>query len=174
MDNTLAINVAGFIEDSIVDGPGLRAVVFTQGCDKDCPGCHNPDARPLRGGAPCAPGELYEKIVANPLCSGVTFSGGEPLLQAGALLPLARRIKDAGLSLAIYSGDTMEQIAERADEAQLALLALADVLVDGPFVLEQRSLALPFRGSKNQRVLDSARSVREGRAVVCEDPAWFP
>jgi anaerobic ribonucleoside-triphosphate reductase activating protein len=174
MDDVLTINVAGIVTDSIVDGPGLRLVVFVQGCDKRCPACHNPDAQPLAGGLPYSPEEIYAKIAADPLCSGVTFSGGEPLLQAGALLPLARRVKDAGLSLAIYTGDVLEQIMERGDEAQLALLVLADVLIDGPFLIEERSLALPFRGSKNQRILDSARSVREGRAVPCGDPAWFP
>jgi anaerobic ribonucleoside-triphosphate reductase activating protein len=172
MDDASVIHVAGFVEDSIVDGPGLRAVVFVQGCDKRCPACHNPDAQPTTGGTPYSPEELYERIAANPLCSGVTFSGGEPLLQAGALLPLARLVKDAGLSLAIYTGDTVEQIVAHGDEAQLGLLALADVLIDGPFLVERRSLSLPFRGSENQRILDSARSVCEGRAVPCEDAGW--
>jgi anaerobic ribonucleoside-triphosphate reductase activating protein len=174
MNGESTIYLAGFIEDSIVDGPGLRTVMFTQGCDKDCPGCHNPDARPVGGGSPHSPEELYEKITSNPLCAGVTFSGGEPLLQAAALLPLARRIKDAGLPLAIYSGDTIERIIERGDASQTELLALADVLIDGPFVEVERSLSLPFRGSRNQRILDSARSVSEGRPVPCEDAAWFP
>jgi anaerobic ribonucleoside-triphosphate reductase activating protein len=174
MDRTLVINVAGFVEDSIVDGPGLRAVVFTQGCDKRCPECHNPDAQPLEGGSPYSPDELYEKISANPLCSGVTFSGGEPLLQAEALLPLARRVKDAGLSLAVYTGEVLERILECGDKDRVALLSLADVLIDGPFDVEQKRLSLPFRGSANQRVLDSARSVTEGRAVPCENPDWHP
>jgi anaerobic ribonucleoside-triphosphate reductase activating protein len=168
------IYLSGYIEDSIVDGPGLRTVLFTQGCDKDCLGCHNPDSRPRAGGTPYSPEELYEKIAANPLCAGVTFSGGEPLLQAGALLPLARLIKGAGLSLSVYSGDTIEAILERGCGAQLELLAIADVLIDGPFVEADKSLSLPFRGSRNQRVLDSARSISEGRAVRCEDTAWFP
>ncbi|MDR1496466.1 MAG: radical SAM protein [Clostridiales Family XIII bacterium] len=167
------IHVAGFVEDSIVDGPGLRTVVFTQGCDKRCRGCHNPAAQPLTGGAPYSPEELFDRITANPLCAGVTFSGGEPLLQAAALLPLARLVKNAGLPLAVYTGDVLEQALERGDEAQLALLALTDVLVDGPFVMEEKTLSLPFRGSKNQRVLDSARSVSERRAVLCEDAAWL-
>jgi anaerobic ribonucleoside-triphosphate reductase activating protein len=168
----MAILTAGFIEDSIVDGPGLRSVLFMQGCDKRCPGCHNPDAQPLEGGSPYSPEEIFAKIAANPLCSGVTFSGGEPMLQAGALLPLARLIREAGLSLAVYSGDTIEEIIERGDSAELELLALANVLIDGPYIQEKRSLALPFRGSKNQRILDSARSVKEKRAIKCQDPAW--
>jgi anaerobic ribonucleoside-triphosphate reductase activating protein len=168
------IYLAGFIEDSIVDGPGLRTVLFMQGCDKDCPGCHNPDARPMEGGSPYTPEALYEKITSNPLCAGVTFSGGEPLLQAEALLLLARLIKGGGLPLAIYSGDTIEEIIERGSGAQFELLAVADVLVDGPFVETEKSLSLPFRGSRNQRILDSARSIREGRAVLCNDSTWQP
>jgi len=227
------IRVAGIVEDSIVDGPGLRTVIFVQGCDKRCPECHNPDAWPLDGGDLYSPEELYEKIKANPLCSGVTFSGGEPLLQAAELLPLARLIKGAdaadvkdmtagedvavgdkaddvsevvrhpsglGLgtdmadgdktddcdrrsveqrnrhayTLAIYTGDTIEQILERGKRAQIALLSIADILIDSPFILEEKSLALPFRGSKNQRILDSARSIEAGRAVRSDDPAWHP
>jgi anaerobic ribonucleoside-triphosphate reductase activating protein len=180
--------LAGIVEDSIVDGPGLRTVFFVQGCDKRCTGCHNPEAQPLCGGTEYTPEELYARVAANPLCGGVTFSGGEPLLQAAELLPLARMIKgvsggmaggatalSAGsLPLAVYTGDTLERILARGDGAQLALLALADVLVDGPFVIGEKSLALPFRGSRNQRVLDSARSTAEGRAVPCADPAWDP
>jgi anaerobic ribonucleoside-triphosphate reductase activating protein len=166
--------LAGFVEDSIVDGPGLRTVLFMQGCDKDCPGCHNPDARRRTGGTSHSPEELFGKIAANPLCAGVTFSGGEPLLQAEVLLPLARLIKDEGFPLAIYTGDTLEEIIGRGCDAQLELLDLADTLVDGPFVEAEKSLALPFRGSLNQRILDSSRSVSEGYAVTCEDPAWFP
>jgi anaerobic ribonucleoside-triphosphate reductase activating protein len=202
------IRVAGIVEDSIVDGPGLRTVFFMQGCDKRCPGCHNPDAQPLGGGTEYTPEELYEVVTANPLCGGVTFSGGEPLLQAAALVPLARMLKmdspiksanDGGgaattdvipakagihpavnpaihpaVDLAVYSGDTLERILARGDKAQLELLSLSDVLIDGPFIIEEKSLALPFRGSKNQRILDSARSVTEGRPVLCADPAWDP
>jgi anaerobic ribonucleoside-triphosphate reductase activating protein len=174
MNDELAVNVAGFVHDSIVDGPGLRAAIFMQGCDKSCPECHNPSAQPLIGGTPYPPEKLYEMIASNPLCSGVTFSGGEPLLQAGALLPLARLVRGAGLPLAIYTGDVIEQIVERGDGSQLELLSLADVLIDGPFIVGQRSLSLPFRGSANQRILDSARSVRERRAVPCDAPEWHP
>jgi anaerobic ribonucleoside-triphosphate reductase activating protein len=168
------INLAGIVEDSIVDGPGLRTVFFVQGCDKRCPECHNTDAQPMDGGTSYTCAELYDKIKANPLCSGVTISGGEPLLQASALLPLARLIKEAGLPLAIYTGDTIEQVIERGEQAQLDLLSTADTLIDGPFIAAEKSLSIPFKGSKNQRILDAANSVREGRAVPISDPAWLP
>jgi anaerobic ribonucleoside-triphosphate reductase activating protein len=168
------IRVADVIEDSIVDGPGLRFVVFVQGCDKRCEGCHNPEAQLVEGGALYSASELLARVAANPLCMGVTLSGGEPLLQAEVLLPFARGVKVAGLSLAVYSGDTIERILERNDAFELALLSLADVLVDGPFVLAERSLALPFRGSRGQRLLDGRCSVSEGRAVPSNDPSWSP
>lgn len=166
------IRVAGIVNDSIVDGPGLRMTIFTQGCDKDCPGCHNPDARPLSGGIDYTPEALFEKIQSNPLLSGITFSGGEPLLQAAALLPLAKRIKHAGLYLAIYTGDVFENILLQ-DAAGLALLSSADILIDGSFILSLKTLGLPFRGSSNQRILDLPRSLAAGAAVITDDPAWF-
>jgi anaerobic ribonucleoside-triphosphate reductase activating protein len=172
------LHISGIVNDSIVDGPGLRVVVFTQGCDKNCRACHNPEARKVEGGAPYTPEEVFEKIRGNPLISGVTFSGGEPLLQSAALIPLARLIKGAGLHLAIYTGDTFEEImsmenasAQKSQKAEL--LSLADILVDGPFIQEQKTLTLPFRGSSNQRILDLPRSLAAGAAIPCSDPAWF-
>jgi anaerobic ribonucleoside-triphosphate reductase activating protein len=167
------LRIAGIVHDSIVDGPGLRMTIFMQGCDKDCPGCHNPDARLLSGGTDYTPEALSEKIQANPLLSGVTFSGGEPLLQAATLLPLAERIKRTDLHLAIYTGDTFEAILDRGADAELKLLASADILIDGPFVLAHRTLSLPFRGSSNQRILDLPRSLAANAAVITDDPAWF-
>ncbi|MDR1028318.1 MAG: radical SAM protein [Clostridiales Family XIII bacterium] len=160
------------MNDSIVDGPGLRMAIFMQGCDKDCAGCHNPAARPLAGGVAYTAAELFEKIRSNPLLTGVTFSGGEPLLQAAALLPLAERIRAADLSLAIYTGDVAEDIFARDDARILRLLSLADILVDGPFILARKSLTLPFRGSANQRILDAKRSAELRRPVCATDPAW--
>jgi anaerobic ribonucleoside-triphosphate reductase activating protein len=146
--------------------------IFMQGCNKDCAGCHNPEARPLTGGAVFTADALFEKIRSNPLLTGVTFSGGEPLLQAEALIPLAERIAEAKLSLAIYTGDTMEEIFEQNDAKVLQLLSLSDIIVDGPFLLEERSLALPFRGSANQRILDAKQSLTLSRPVISTDAAW--
>jgi len=115
---------------------------------------------------------LYACVKRNPLLTGVTFSGGEPLLRAGPLLPLAKGIQALGLDLAIYTGFTFEDILADGDADVLKLLGLASTLVDGPFVLSEKSLLLPFRGSHNQRILDLARSLAEGRAVPTNDPAW--
>jgi len=166
------IRVAGFAGDSIVDGPGLRFTLFMQGCDKDCPGCHNQAARPIHGGRLMGASEIFAMIEANPILSGVTFSGGEPLLQAEALIPLAKWIREKGLSLAIYTGYTFENVLEAGDAAALQLIGLADVLVDGPYVAAQKSLEIGPRGSSNQRFLDGRASVEQGRAVLSADPSW--
>jgi len=167
-----AIRIAGTENDSITDGPGLRFALFVQGCAMSCPGCHNPEAIPLDGGRLCTVEELISQIRKNPLLTGVTFSGGEPLLQAAALLPLAKMIKEDGLDLAIYTGFTLEEILEKADPAILALLSLADTLVDGPFLLPRRSLSLRFRGSENQRILDIPGSLAARKAVWTTDRDW--
>jgi anaerobic ribonucleoside-triphosphate reductase activating protein len=166
------INLAGIVNDSIVDGPGLRLTIFTQGCDKRCEGCHNPQAQALSGGTPYSTEQIIAKIKSNPILSGVTFSGGEPLLQAQALLPLAKQISELGLDLAIYTGDTFEQILTRGDKDQLALLGLCSTLIDGPFILAEKSMSLAFRGSANQRILDVKRSLETGSAILSEDENW--
>ena len=166
------IRIAGIANDSIVDGPGLRMAVFFQGCLRGCPGCHNPGSWPLEGGTETTAEELLARIDSNPLLTGVTFTGGEPLLRAGALLPLAEGIRARGLDLAIYTGFSFEEIFADGDKEALALLAYASTLVDGPFVLEEKSLLLSFRGSGNQRILDVERSLAAGRAVLTNDPAW--
>ena len=164
------MRVAGFVNDSITDGPGFRFTLFLQGCKRGCPGCHNPDTWDPAGGSEMGAEEIFEKIARNPLLSGVTFSGGEPFLQAGALLPLARKIKAVGLELAVYTGYTFEELLGLPEA--LPLMAEADVLVDGPFVAAQKSLELRFRGSANQRILDLPASLQAGRAVLLTDPRW--
>ena len=116
------IRVAGIVNDSITDGPGLRLTLFVQGCERHCPGCHNKSALPLDGGILYNPDEIMDIIRKNPMLSGVTFSGGEPMLQAEALLPLAQMIRDAGLDLAIYTGYTFEELLMQDDSAVLKLL----------------------------------------------------
>lgn len=116
------IQLAGVVNDSITDGPGIRLTVFVQGCPHHCPGCHNQQTWDFAGGQPTTTEELWQQIQQNPLLSGVTFSGGEPMAQAAALLPLAQRIKQAGLELAIYSGYTFEQLLNLPDPAVRQLL----------------------------------------------------
>lgn len=160
------IRVAGKIEESIVDGPGLRYVLFTQGCPHRCPGCHNPETHDPFGGQPVAVSEIVRDIRRNPITRGVTFSGGEPFLQSGALAPLANELKRQGYHLMAYTGYLIEELLARPGHR--AFLACLDVVVDGPFVLEKRSLELRFRGSSNQRFIDVPASLAAQRAVECD------
>ena len=150
------LRIAGVASESIVDGPGLRYVVFVQGCPLQCKGCHNPQTHDPEGGAVADIAQILAEIDANPLLSGVTFSGGEPFDQAEQLWELAEQVKARGLHLLIYSGYTFERLRDmaRRDAAVLHLLTVADVLIDGPYMEDQRDLTLQFRGSRNQRIID--------------------
>ena len=149
------LRISGVIEESIVDGPGFRYVIFTQGCPHGCPGCHNPQTHDFNGGTLIDPLCLLPEIDENPLLSGVTFSGGEPFVQPKALLPLAREIKKRGLHLLIYSGYTYEQLLDMAETNGdiKRLLSITDILVDGPYIEALRDLDLKYRGSANQKLI---------------------
>lgn len=162
MGNTLRI--AGTVGESIVDGPGIRYVIFTQGCPHGCPGCHNPETHDFAGGHEIDTETLLAEIRRNGLVSGVTFSGGEPFEQAEALLPLARQLKADGRHLMAYSGYTYEQLIADSRAGVRGLLEQLDLLVDGRYEAEHRSLELRFRGSTNQRALDVPASLAEGAA----------
>ena len=166
------IRISGIAAQSIVDGPGLRFVVFAQGCPHNCPGCHNPQTHDFDGGFNCSTIKLLELIDSNPLLSGVTFSGGEPFCRADELVPLAKAVKSRGKNLLCYSGYTFEQLLDlsKANSDIFTLLELTDILVDGPFVLSQRDLTLRFRGSKNQRILNVCSSIKKGSAVLAVLP----
>ena len=165
------LELAGIVTDSIVDGPGIRTCVFCQGCPHHCPGCHNPETWEFGCGTPMEESRILEIVRSNPLCRGVTFSGGEPFAQAEGFARLARLLKDAGYEVASYSGYTFEQLLG-GTPAQRQLLSLIDVLIDGPFVLSERSLQLAFRGSRNQRILDGPKSLAAGAAVEIRSGRW--
>ena len=167
------LRVAGSIQDSIVDGPGIRYTLFVQGCPHHCPGCHNPESWDFQGGTEREIDEIFSEIQKNPLVRGVTFSGGEPLSQAGPLSELARMLKESGYEIAIYTGWVFEDLLQGASPEQLALLQCADVLIDGPFLQDQRNLSLKFRGSKNQRILNLPQSLQAGKGVWEESPRWI-
>ena len=165
------LRIAGTVGESITDGPGFRFTIFTQGCPHHCEGCHNPQTHDFNGGEVVDTDVLWEKIRKNILLSGVTLSGGEPFEQAGALLDLARKVKGIGLELAAYSGYTYEQILSAGGD-KFELLKLCDVLVDGRFVLAEKSLMLRFRGSKNQRLIDVQKSLKNGAVCEIHDGRW--
>ena len=164
---TGTIRIAGVIKQSIVDGPGLRLVVFTQGCPHRCPGCHNPDTHDFDGGYDCPVDTILAEIDKNPLLSGITLSGGEPFARPGELIPLAEQVRGRNKNIHCYTGYTLEQLlAMQTQNSDLArLLPLIDVLIDGPYLETERDLTLRFRGSRNQRVLDLPASLASGQPV---------
>ena len=165
----MEIRIAGIVEDSIVDGRGIRMAVFVQGCPHHCPGCHNPQTHDFAGGTVVDTETLLGQIKADPLLSGVTFSGGEPFCQPKPLIEMAKEIRAAGRNVMAYSGYTYEQLLTSDDPDVRELLSLCDILVDGPFVLAERDLTLRFRGSRNQRLIDVPKSLEQGEVVLYAD-----
>ena len=162
--NAALMRVSGIVDESIVDGPGLRYVVFTQGCPHHCKGCHNPQTHSFEGGFLLSAEAALAQLQENPLLSGITLSGGEPFEQAEALCALAEGAKALGKNVMTYTGYVFEDLLARNDHWTDRLLDLTDTLVDGPYKEELRDLELQFRGSANQRLLD--RAAREKLAAA--------
>lgn len=148
------LQICGVEPESIVDGSGIRYVVFAQGCPHHCEGCHNPQSLPFEGGKTVDITQLYAEIRENPLLKGVTFSGGEPFCQAGPFAELGKMVHAIGLDVTTFTGYLYEDLLNAQSGDILALLEQTDVLIDGPFILEQKDLTLTFRGSRNQRIID--------------------
>ena len=149
------IRLSGIVEESIVDGPGLRFVVFVQGCPHHCPGCHNPQTHSFTDGYLDEIDHIFAQYQENPLLSGITFSGGEPFCQPEPLAELGRRVHDAGGNVITYTGYVYEDLLQMAENTPAIrdLLAVTDQLIDGPYIEALRDLTLPFRGSSNQRII---------------------
>lgn len=161
------VRLAGIEPESIVDGPGLRYVVFTQGCPHHCPGCHNPHTHSPDGGIVRDIRDIFDEYGQNPLLAGMTFSGGEPFMQAAALSVLARLVHESGGDVVTYTGYSYEQLRRMdSDESIRNLLEQTDLLIDGPYVEALRDLDLAFCGSSNQRLLDrTARLALDRKSV---------
>ena len=166
------LDLSGIVSDSIVDGPGIRTTIFSQGCPHHCPGCHNSETWAFGCGTPLDTDSIVEIVRSNPLCRGVTFSGGEPFAQAEAFTELAQALKTLGYEVASYSGFTFEELLH-GSEAQKKLLSSIDILIDGPFLLSEKSLEIAFRGSKNQRILDVPKSLAAGQAIETASKRWL-
>jgi anaerobic ribonucleoside-triphosphate reductase activating protein len=166
----VSLRIAGVIGESIVDGPGIRFTIFTQGCKHHCPGCHNPQTHDFNGGKLVSMESVLEQVRKNPLLDGITLSGGEPFEQAEACSELAKAVHAMKLNVMTYSGYTFEELIAGMDDKRgwRKLLQETDILVDGRFELARKSLLLKFRGSGNQRLLDIKKSLETGRAVLAD------
>ncbi len=161
--------IAGVVTESVVDGPGVRAVVFFQGCNRVCPGCHNPETWDINGGQEVSLVELIPMLKLNPLVNGITFSGGEPFLQAYPAAVLGGILKEMGLTLWVYTGFTWEDLLVNFEKPGFKeLLRIADIVIDGPFIKELKSTDNSFKGSHNQRIINAKTSLMEGRVVIVD------
>ena len=164
----MEIRIAGIVEDSIVDGRGIRMAVFVQGCPHHCPGCHTPQTHDFAGGTLDDTDRIFEAFRENPLYRGITFSGGEPFCQPKPLRALADRVHGIKKDVTVYTGWTYEALCAMHDPDVDALLSVCDVLVDGPFIEAQRDPELLFRGSANQRLIDMNRTRERGEVTLLE------
>ena len=164
------IRVAGIVKNSIVDGPGIRYVIFAQGCPFKCEDCHNPQTHDFAGGTLVDILEIAEEIRKDPILDGVTFSGGEPFAQFSAFAALAELLPD--YNIMCYTGYTFEELYRESDAH--ILLSKVDILVDGRFIKSRRVLSAnadvgtetyKFRGSDNQRAINAKESVKCGKAI---------
>lgn len=168
------VKLAGLVKESVVDGPGIRLVVFFQGCPHHCIGCHNPTSHDPLGGTDSTTEAILAELDKNSLISGITLSGGEPFGQLNAAIELANEAKRRRLSVVVYTGYIFEELLTKGTEDHriIQLLNLTDILVDGPFILEQRDISIAFCGSRNQRLIDVPASLMKKEVVKWTDPAW--
>jgi anaerobic ribonucleoside-triphosphate reductase activating protein len=158
--------------DSIVDGPGLRMVVWTQGCIHNCKNCHNPQTHDLCGGFEVDTKDIIDKIKSLKLQRGITLSGGEPFLQPEALEEIAKEAKHNKLDVWSYTGFTFEQLLNKKNPSyfkNLNLLKQIDILVDGKFIVDRKDINLKFRGSSNQRIINVQKSLKYKQTILAEE-----
>jgi anaerobic ribonucleoside-triphosphate reductase activating protein len=170
------MRIAGFEEESIADGPGLRYVIFAQGCHHQCPHCQNPTTWDTKGGKEYSVREIIRKLnkLKNQMKTlrGVTFSGGDPFLQAAEFAEIARAIRKTGWDVVTYTGFTYDELIQLINDGSggvMALLSASDILIDGKYVHELYSGTLRFRGSSNQRIIDVLKTQEKGQVVIWKD-----
>lgn len=165
------MRLSGITKESIVDGPGLRYVIFAQGCLHRCAHCQNPKTWDLDAGEEYSVKQVIrlfkkqKRTLTAATYRGITFSGGEPFLQARELAETAKAARQIGWDVVIYTGYTYEQLLEINDNDMNNLLSECDLLIDGKYVHELRTSDLPFRGSSNQRIIDIAETRKSGNVV---------
>lgn len=164
------MNISGYIKESIVDGQGLRAVVFFSGCYHNCFGCHSPQSHDKKYGEVFTEDkqrEIIDEIKSNPLLSGVTLSGGDCFFSAKEITKFVGKLKNEipNINIWVYTGFTIEQLMKKKD-SKYKLLEMCDVVVDGKFEIEERDTTIKFAGSRNQRILNVQESLEYGKAIL--------
>lgn len=153
------VNGDYIIKDSIVDGVGLRNVLFTQGCKHNCKGCHNPGTHPFNLGKDIGIDKIIEELTKDTLATGITISGGDPMYQPEAVYELVKRLKGMGYNIWIYTGFGIKEL----DNVQKRVLEFIDVLVDGRFIEQEKSMEIKYKGSANQRLIDVPLYIKTGK-----------
>jgi len=163
------MRLSGITQESVVDGPGLRYVIFTQGCPHNCPACHNPESWDFNAGKEFTVKEIIRLIKKQkkPI-QGITFSGGEPFTQAGELAVIAKEAHQIGWDVVTYTGYTYEQLLELGENEKdiIDLLAASDILIDGKYIDKLKTINLPFRGSLNQRLINMNKTREKGHITL--------
>lgn len=164
------IRLSGIAYESLVNGPGMRRVFFSQGCKHNCKGCFNLDTHDFNGGEERDMDELINDVINNPILRGITFSGGDPFERADDFAYMAKAFKEKGLNIWSYTGYTFEDIISNLDKNKgwKDLLYSIDVLVDGKFEEEKMQDGIKFRGSTNQRIIDVKESLKGGKVVTLQ------
>lgn len=162
------VRLAGIAYESIVNGPGIRRVFFAQGCKHNCRGCFNPETHNFDGGVVLEIDKLVKDVLENPIITGITFSGGDPIEQAYSFSYMAKMFKNKGLNIWCYTGYTFEKLLEDVNKNKdlRELLNNVDVLVDGKFDIRNKKEGLKFRGSSNQRIIDVNKSLNLGKTII--------
>ncbi|MBM6836686.1 anaerobic ribonucleoside-triphosphate reductase activating protein [Clostridium saudiense] len=164
------VRLAGIAYESLVNGPGMRRVFFAQGCKHNCEGCFNPETHDFSGGEEKNMDDLIKDVLKNKMIKGITFSGGDPIEQAGKFSYMAKAFKDSGLNIWCYTGYTFEELLRKRkeDKGIEELLNNVDVLVDGRFEINNKKDGLRFKGSMNQRIINVKESLNSGNIVTLE------
>lgn len=152
--------------DSIVDGKGIRTVIWTQGCSHNCPYCHNPQTHDFHGGELVDLDDVINRLENLKGQTGITFSGGDPMFQPKACAILAKKIHSLGMDVWTYTGFTFEELISSNNKDILDFLSNTDVLIDGKFEIDKKSLDLDFRGSSNQRIIDVPKSLENHKVIL--------
>ena len=159
-------------KDDMLNGEGIRVVLWVAGCEHACEGCHNPITWDEHGGLEfdeAAKQEIFAEL-EHDYVSGITLSGGDPLYQVNACLELVKKVKElnSDFDIIIYTGFTFEELANnfKKNNDLLSLLKLSDILIDGKYEDSLRDLTLRFRGSSNQRVINLKKTFLEEKIVL--------
>lgn len=169
------MNLYGYIPESVNEGTGLRAVLFISGCRHACPGCFSPGSWSFRAGEPFTEErqqQILQEVTAHPLLEGVTLCGGDPFFSAAECASWVRQLRAVRPDLTVwaYTGFVYEELV--ADPARAELSRLCDVIIDGPYIAAERDVSLPYRGSRNQRIIDVAATMTCQTIVTMQMDAW--